>query len=209
MTTVRRARPEDVPALARSLARAFDDDPLFQVLLPTDRVTRLTKFFHASLRVVHLPLGEAWITDDCRAAALFAPPGRWRVSFLQQLRLLPMVAVFRENALLGQRMHAIVERHHPHDAHYYLSTLGVDPSAQGKGLGAAVLRPVLERCDREGVDAYLESSNEKNHTFYRRQGFAIVETLTMPRGLPVWPMRRPHDRNRSNVSSTSPERSNA
>lgn len=193
MTTppeVRRARPDDVPELARTLSRAFEDDPLFQVLLPEDRVARLTRFFEASLRVVHLPLGEAWMTEDRRAAALFAPPGRWHVSLAQQLRLLPMIAVFRGKALLGHRMHTIVERYHPPDAHYYLAVLGVHPDAQGQGLGSRVLRPILERCDREGLDAYLESSNEKNHTFYRRQGFTVTETLDLPRGTRVWPMRR-------------------
>jgi len=188
---VRRAVPADVPELARTLAGAFDDDPLFQTLLPDDRVARLVKFFEASLRVIHLPLGEAWITDDRRAAALFAPPGRWHVSWWQQVRLLPMVPVFGRNALLGQRMHAEIERRHPPGDHFYLAVLGVHPEAQGQGLGGRVLRPILERCDHEGLDAYLESSNPKNHGFYRRQGFEVVETVALPRDLQAWTMRRP------------------
>jgi ribosomal protein S18 acetylase RimI-like enzyme len=190
---VRRAGPADVPAVARALGRAFDDDPIFQALIPLPspvRIERLTRFFARALRVIHLPLGEAWITDDGRAAAIFAPPGRWKVSVWQQIRMIPTVTVFRGNALLGERMHAIIERVHPADAHWYLAVLGVDPDVQGRGLGSRVLAPILERCDREGIDAYLESSNEKNHAFYRRQGFQITDTVTMPRDLRVWPMRR-------------------
>ncbi|MBI2390312.1 MAG: GNAT family N-acetyltransferase [Deltaproteobacteria bacterium] len=188
---VRRARLEDVPAIAGVLARAFDDDPLFRILLPDERVPRLTRFFEAALPIVHLPLGEVWVTDDLRAAAAWAPPGRWHVSALQQLRMLPMIGVFRGNTLFGARMHRVVEREHPRDPHWYLSTLGVDPSAQGRGLGAAVLGPVLSRCDLERVDAYLESSNEQNHAFYRKQGFELRQTLEFPRSARVWTMRRP------------------
>jgi len=187
---VRRATLEDVPTLARTLGRAFDDDPVFQLLVPEERVARLTRFFERSLRVVHLPLGEAWVTDDLRAAALWAPPGRWRVSLADQLRMLPMLSVFRGNTLLGARMHAIVEQHHPRDAHFYLAVLGVDPDMQGKGLGAKVLAPILDRCDAEHFDAYLESSNERNHGFYRRQGFVLQETLDLGRGARAWTMRR-------------------
>ena len=37
-----------------------------------------------------------------------------------------------------------------------------------------VLAPVLERCDAEGVPAYLESSKESNVSFYRRHGFDVT-----------------------------------
>ena len=42
---------------------------------------------------------------------------------------------------------------------------------QGRGIGAAVIRPVLDRCDADGLPAYLESSNEQNLSFYARHGF--------------------------------------
>jgi ribosomal protein S18 acetylase RimI-like enzyme len=34
---------------------------------------------------------------------------------------------------------------HPSAPHYYLPFVGVDPSAQGRGIRAALLKPVLER----------------------------------------------------------------
>ncbi|MBS1844280.1 MAG: hypothetical protein JST53_07675 [Actinobacteria bacterium] len=39
-----------------------------------------------------------------------------------------------------------------------MATVGTDPAAQGRGLGTAVLAPVLDECDRDGVGAFLESS---------------------------------------------------
>jgi hypothetical protein len=47
---------------------------------------------------------------------------------------------------------------------------------------------MLERCDREGVPAYLESSKDENLPFYERHGFAATGTLHLPLGGP--PIRK-------------------
>ena len=67
------------------------------------------------------------------------------------------------------------------------------PDRQDAGLGAAVLAPVLDRCDAEGVHAYLESSNPRNLPFYRRLGFVAAGEIPLPGGpslIPMW--REPH-----------------
>ena len=53
-----------------------------------------------------------------------------------------------------------------------------------------MMRPVLTECDRDGVGAYLESSNERNLAFYARYGFRTVQELRLPRGPMVWLMWR-------------------
>jgi GNAT superfamily N-acetyltransferase len=84
-----------------------------------------------------------------------------------------------------------IERRHPRDVqHWYLAVLGSDPSAQGNGFGSAVLAPVLERCDVDGVGAYLESSRERNIDFYARHGFRVTTPLGLPCGPMIWPMWR-------------------
>lgn len=100
--------------------------------------------------------------------------------------------VLRAPLVVGGSLWA--ERRHPATPpHWYLVWLGTDPSDQGKGLGSAVLRPVLEHCDTEGVAAYVESSKERNIAFYARHGFRVIRELRLPRGPTVWPMwREPH-----------------
>jgi GNAT superfamily N-acetyltransferase len=71
---------------------------------------------------------------------------------------------------------------HPVPPHWYLSAVGTRPDRQGAGGGAATLRPVLARCDREGLPAYLESSNPKNLAFYHRLGFVDRGETTTPDG---------------------------
>jgi ribosomal protein S18 acetylase RimI-like enzyme len=193
-TGPRRATVGDTPALAAMLARAFLDDPVAAWACPptTLRPAVLERFNDARVRQM-VDAGEVWTTPDRTSAAVWAAPERWRSSVredlemtasLLRLRLLariPLVA----RGLLG------VERKHPaKPPHWYLAVLGTDPSAQGRGLGSAVLAPILEECDRDGVGAYLESSKERNIAFYARHGFHVVRELRLPRGPRMWAMWR-------------------
>src|SRR3954454_17032844 len=82
-------------------------------------------------------------------------------------------------------------RHHPQPAHWYLYYLGTRPGRQSAGIGTALLRPMLERCDSEGVPAYLEATSARNRTLYRRHGFEDQKALNLPDGgPPMYPMWR-------------------
>ena len=69
--------------------------------------------------------------------------------------------------------------------------LGVATRCQGQGLGTALLRPTLDRCDREGLPAYLEASSQRSAALYERLGFVHLGEGRIPGGPPFWPMRRP------------------
>ena len=71
---------------------------------------------------------------------------------------------------------------HPDEPHAYLAMLGVDPSRQGRGLGARLIAPMLARCDDQGTLAWLESTNPGNHAFYRRMGFEVARQRSFPGG---------------------------
>jgi len=185
---VRTATADDAPALAAALARAFDDDPVSVFANPRDasRPRRLRFFFAGRLRTL-LPEELCFCTEERNGAALWAPHDRWELPAREALRLLRLVN--RRAALLSVGF-ARVERRHPRVPHYYLATLGVSPDAQGRGLGSALMAPMLERCDRDGVGAYLESSKESNVAFYGRHGFRVTEELRFPRGPKLWLMWR-------------------
>jgi ribosomal protein S18 acetylase RimI-like enzyme len=193
--STRRATTADVPALAQALARAFMDDPVAMWACGSRALRpKMLERFHAT-RMRHL-LGheEVWTTGGLDCAALWAPPERWKTTARQDAalagcllypRLLPRLPLV-VSGFLG------IERKHPRDrpAHWYLAVLGTDPSVQGQGLGSAVLEPVLERCDGDGLGAYLESSKESNIDFYARHGFRVIGELHLPRGPVMWPMWR-------------------
>lgn len=192
---VRRATAEDAPRLARTLERAFHEDPVVAWFLP-DRRRRerggRRMFEQVFLRRICLPEGETYTTDDLTGAALWLPPERWRTDALHTLRLLPYMAAawgrYLPRALRGL---AYTDRKHPDEPHYYLLILGVEPERQGRGIGTALMRPVLERCDREGRPAYLEATAPRNRELYRRHGFTVIERCRMPGDGPsFWRMWR-------------------
>jgi ribosomal protein S18 acetylase RimI-like enzyme len=64
--------------------------------------------------------------------------------------------------------------------HWYLQIIGVDPKYQGQGFSSRLVRPVLERIDRERMSCFLETNTGKNVAIYRRFGFEVVSEDKMP-----------------------------
>jgi ribosomal protein S18 acetylase RimI-like enzyme len=81
--------------------------------------------------------------------------------------------------------------HRPREHHWYLNTLSVDPAAQRRGIGSALIAPGLERADSEGLGSYLETQRRANIPFYRRFGFEEVGEISLPDSPPMWLMWRP------------------
>lgn len=190
----RRATAADLPALAAMLSAAFLDDPVarWACRAAALRPAVLEGFYAARLRQL-LAHDTVWTAGRLASAALWAPPGAWRTTPREDLEL----ARSQLRARLLLRMPLVVagllgiERRHPtHPPHWYLAVLGTDPAQQGRGLGSAVLGPVLAECDADGVGAYLESSKERNLDFYARHGFRVAAELRLPRGPRVWSMWR-------------------
>ncbi len=196
---VRPATPDDHEAAAEALALAFADDPAWAHLLPDPdtRTERLLAFFMAEIGNLIPGYRQLWITEDGSGAAVWARPGRWRVPLVRTLRTArPMAEVFGRRLPLATWTLLRIERHHPSaPAHWYLHYLGVEPRLQGRGLGGALLAPMLERCDRERTPAHLESSTERNRVLYERNGFVLTGTYEMPAGGPplreMWRDPRP------------------
>jgi ribosomal protein S18 acetylase RimI-like enzyme len=191
---VRRARAQEIPALAAMLARAFHDDPVAGWAWKPDglRPRALERFQAVRMRQL-IAHEEVWTTDDLTCAALWAPPGHWHSTLRETAQLVPSFLHPRLLARLG--LVALgwekLERAHPREPpHYYLAVLGTEPSAQGSGLGSAVLRAVLDQCDRDGVGAFLESSKESNIAFYARHGFRVTDEVRLLRGPSMWKMWR-------------------
>jgi GNAT superfamily N-acetyltransferase len=173
---LRHATAEDIEPLKTTMAEAFFDDPVLSWLMPEDekRLGRLRRYFGIELRHLALARGRVWTTSDLGGAALTLPPGRWRS---------PLRVTLLEGSAFGvhlgraARMGAAIEWRHVHGRHYYVRDVGVRPSMQGRGLGSALMGPTLERCDREGMPAYLEASSERSAALYERLGFRITSVL--------------------------------
>lgn len=185
MVAIRSATPADRSMLADSLASAFSQDPLMSWIAsvaggPTLQ-QRLRHFMDAFLKInLAKPDHLVFTSEDATGAAIWQAPDKWKVPPTELVRALPaMVRTFRHRvpAMVGALN--TIEKVHPKEPHYYLEVLGTRIDTQSKGVGSAVINAVLERCDEEGVPAYLESSNPRNVPFYARHGFETRQELHM------------------------------
>jgi len=192
MADVRSATTNDAPKLAATLASAFKNDPVFTWLTPeSHREARLRRFFAQQLAIT-MKHGGVLTTDDYSGAAIWLPPDKWKVAVGDLIRSMPaMVRSFgsRLPRVLGGL--GVIEKNHPHETpHWYLEFLGTHSDFQRKGIGSTVVGVMLERCDAEGIPAYLEASSPENVPFYRRHGFEVTQDLQLKNGPMVWGMWR-------------------
>ena len=184
---------------AEVLARAFDDSPIMQYLLPKPRarIIGMRAFFIAGLVDAHKH-GEAWVAmvdGDIAGAAVWLPPGSYPPGSgrqaRQMLHLLGVAPVALGSLHRSLKYLRTVEAEHPKAEHWYLATLGVDPVHQGCGFGTKLLDAVLTRTDEAGMPTYLETDKERNLAFYARHRFTLMNTVVpTASGPPTWTMWR-------------------
>jgi ribosomal protein S18 acetylase RimI-like enzyme len=193
-------RAEDRSRAVVALARAFQDDPVLTFLVP-DPISqaRAALTFMASPVMDAQRFHEVWtasVGDQVVGAAVWLPPGTYPRGGRREAR--NVLREIRSAPRLGSRMAAslrlygqIDRAHKTMDVpHWYLVLLACDPAWQRQGHGSALLAPVLQRADEEGVPAYLETQKEDNLPWYRRHGFEVAQEITA-RGCPrMWAMRR-------------------
>jgi ribosomal protein S18 acetylase RimI-like enzyme len=183
----------DLDSLEATLADAFHDDPMMAWIYPeTDtRPAHSQAFMRAGLDM-GFPHGHVYSATPDAGAAVWAPP---------DVDLFDDAAITNMFTLLGEQIGARAEEvgngllevsaHHPHDVpHFYLFILGTKRSQQSKGLGSSLMREVLDRCDRQGLAAYLESSNPRNVPFYERHGFKVTAEVALSPECTIRPMWR-------------------
>ena len=133
-------------------------------------------------------LGTADGIDRVAGVALWLPPG---VSSDEEAlgglieRTIP-ASIQQDAASVFERMASF----HPHEPHWYLPLIAVDPACQGQRLGDKLMMHALARCDADGKPAYLESSNPRNLSFYQRHGFEALGKIQAGSSPTIVPMLR-------------------
>ncbi|MGI5527127.1 GNAT family N-acetyltransferase [Streptomyces syringium] len=210
---IRRARKEEREEISRLLGEAFMADPVSGWVFPDEEHRRAVhpRFFGVFLDAA---LRDGWVDvmEDHSAAALWLPvmvgepagdgtdAGSGSGSgggsgdgegdgHDEMTEALAAADPGNERTRIVGELTALA---HPMDrSHYYLPNIVAAPGRTGEGRGSALLEAVLERCDREGMPAYLEASNTRSKALYERHGFVFTgRTVDLPGGPPMWPMWR-------------------
>lgn len=178
------------------LTRAFAADPAARWVFPDDRTylhwfPRFVKAFAGKA----FACGTAWAVDDLSGVALWLAPN---VHPDEEAVGKVMERSVREDrrdevAALMERM----ERSHPEAPHWYLPLIGVVPEHRRRGLGTALLHPVLRALDRDGAIAYLEATSWASARLYERFGFQVSAEIRAGTAPPLYAMVRPSQRMRA------------
>jgi len=129
-------------------------------------------------------------------AALWLPPRRFPLSTWRKVRggLGMLGLALRNPHALGPLTRCVTdpERDCARRPAWFLSALGLEPEAQGRGLGTRLLAGGLAAADAAAAPCHLETWKAANVVFYERLGFR-VEREARPLGTegPArWTMRR-------------------
>lgn len=201
---IRTATMRDVPGIARSLSRAFHDDPLMEWLFPDDatRMARTARMCAIIAGFGYVPRNGgkvAQAADDAvhgpviRGAALWGAPGSAPEGAGFVLRSLPhwIPLVGPRKCVESARYFGALKEAAPAEPHWYLALLGADPLVRGRGTGTGLLRSGLVRADADRVPVHLETMNEDNVGYYERFGFRVTRRVGGPGRPTAYCMVRP------------------
>jgi GNAT superfamily N-acetyltransferase len=189
---IRTADEGDRELVVRLLDEAFQDDPVSGWVFPGDEYRRTTHHrLMAAFTGIVLAEGRIDVTEDGSACALWLSETAEEHDADEDGPARLRAAVDPENERVELIGRLTADIHPAGRAHEYLWMIGVTPHRQGEGLGTALVQHVLDRCDREGMPAYLEASSARSRALYERLGFELTgRPLDLPKGPQMWPMWR-------------------
>jgi GNAT superfamily N-acetyltransferase len=184
-------------AIARLFADALVADPGWRAVGPDSERRR-----HAFVRRVCG--GETWAAprvgaqvrvtrdDGAPSAAMisFGPEADPAAALLTVTGVPGALLAGPASLLRGLRADAQLNGGHPDEPHVYVSLLAAHPALQRGGRGRALLTRAIEDAERLEVPLTLDTANPANLPYYRSFGFAVTGEAVLPRGAPLWFLRR-------------------
>ncbi len=187
-------KKKDLKKASFMLTRAFHYDPLICLIYP-DEIERRTysPFLWEYLLLDGIRYGEVYApTSKIEGTAKWLPPHKehmntWRSLRSGALTMARMALKQKDERALPMKKVARITNHitdlHKElvkKPHWYLANIGVDPKNQGKGFGSKLIKPMLERIEREGYPVFLETNFEGNVALYEHLGFEVIDKRSIP-----------------------------
>lgn len=194
MTPVRAATWRDVEACTRVLSRSFHADPGTAIFEPDPvrRAAILPAFFRMFVEASLDEGGDLVVGGDpvVGLASWFGPDRHGPSDEAMAARGLDAVVEVFGPAAAARMLAMTAEIERQHEAriagpHLRLEFFGVDPEAQGRGIGGALIAVGHERADRDGLRCWLETFTDEDVRFYRHRGYDVVGSYLVGDGVPM------------------------
>lgn len=183
------ATPDEMPRAISTIIAAFISDPFVRFIWPpVHEYLRTGPRFLREFAGGSFEHGSAHVSSDYSGAALWLPPGvHPNGDALEAIVRETTTPEHLDDVLLVLQQ---MDQAHPEESHWYLPVIGVEPTAQGRGIGGILMREAVARCDEQESVAYLESTNPRNISLYKRHGFEVVGEVRVGACPVVTPMVR-------------------
>lgn len=182
---------------SKVLSMSFFDYPMFTFYFPNrKRRARFLPWYFRNILNCAMSYGDVYTTPGITGVCFTLPPGHTELSLreyiLNGFLPTPFVMGLRnyKRSMECERFVASAQKRLMEGRpHCYLWGLAVDPGQQAKGIGAALMEPVLRKAGDEKFPVYLETHDERNVSYYQKHNFNLIDTLSIPKyALPFWCM---------------------
>lgn len=178
---------KDIKVFANILAVSFKNYPLFEYFSSNKySVKKMRTFFEVSLKT--MPPSSIFITDSekVNSLAIFLPcensnvfiwnylkAGGIKILFTLGIKGVSLMTKFENFALEIKNKYLKPGSRY----FYYFVTM---PEYRGQGIGAKLLKEMVEYLDQKHEDCYLETLLPLNVEIYKRYGFILKEEAKIP-----------------------------
>ncbi|PKO19178.1 MAG: hypothetical protein CVU39_01105 [Chloroflexi bacterium HGW-Chloroflexi-10] len=181
------------------VAASFFDYPMFVYYFPDiKKRARVLPWYLGNVLTCAIKYGEVFTTPESSGVIFILPPGHTKISIGEYVQngflLTPLVIGIRDYIRSQECEKFVADMHEKimqQRLHYYLWGLAVDPGQKRRGIGTTLLKPALEKADKEQKPFYLETHDEKNVPYYQNFDFTLVYSGKIPNHEPeIWCMVR-------------------
>jgi len=178
-----------VKAAGEVLGRALQDDPVSVWDIPdNEKRHAVIKYVFQMTSCLGVKYGETHATSSyLEGVAVWLPYINKKYKLITDIGCLLKAKFYKLGREAGKRIKPIeehsgnVHREFAPGDHWYLQTLGVEPTQQGKGYGSLLMEYMLEKIDNTNpLPVFLETSTEINVKFYKRFGFEVAREGIIP-----------------------------
>lgn len=202
-TRISKLSKSDKPLFVSLISRAFSQDPLFLHLFGDSvhdlkarkYVKAFVSFTFDSSFLLKEEIWGFFENEDLLGAYIVENPhAKKHQSIIDWIlvigRMLPLFGLMSGQTMRLLNSYMRVTRSSaPQWAHHYLVMIGVQPEAQGKGVGKALLNHLLNtvNVDQNSLGVALDTENKVNINLYRRFGFDLSRETKLD-NLPIYCM---------------------